>query len=217
MPSALAIAIEQLPFLTRAQALEEGEHDPRFWSYLLDIMHHPNPAVAVDTEMKKAAMNALNPSEYREEGNRWPMFRRKIVEAHNTIAGHLRAGRLPGLEGIIGMADIPGIVTSLDTPTAQPAAQPSGGSDIWSTLGKAFTAIAPAVGGIFSSKIAASAQKSVAGTAAGVANAQLAAQQAAAQQAALAAKGGGSSIIMYVLLGLLGVGGLIALMHALKG
>lgn len=226
MTTQWAIAVEQLPFLTRAQALEEGEHDPGFWSYLARVMNSSDPVKDVDNEMKKAAINALAPSKYEEAGRRWPMLRDKIRSVQALIASHLYStGSLDGLFDLSGMGytdPVTGITTFGDKPT-EPAAKPAG--DIWSTIGSVISGVGTAAASIWTTRITTSAARSIANTQAGVVGAQTAAQQQIAQQQAQAALlaaqqttgGGTGNVIMYVLLGLLGVGGLLFLMKSMKG
>jgi len=229
MGTQLALAVERLPFLTRAQALEEGERNPKFWPYLGSLMVSPDPAAAVDNELKRAAIDALAPGRYPEAGKNWPMFRSKIRDVRDRISNHLRGGG--ALEGLFSLSEIPGIVTSYDslsTPAATPAAS-SGGTDIWGTIGKVLATVGTAAASIYGTKIQTDAAKSIAGTQAGVLTAQQQAQQQAAaaqvaqQQANLlaaqkqaGASGSSGSVILYVLLGILGLGGLMFLMSRMK-
>lgn len=219
----LALAVEKLPFLTRAQALEEGQHNPKFWSYLGHLMVSPDPSWAVDNDMKRAAIDALSPGKYPESGKNWPMFKAKIRDVSGRIAAHMRSGG--ALEGLFDLGDIPGIVTSLDQPSAaSPTAAASSGGSVWDTIGKVLSSVGTAAASIYTSKTTTSAAQSIAKTQAGVLTAQQQAQQTLAQQQAqqqlLAAQGrtggGAGSVILYVLLGLLGVGGLVLLLSKLK-
>ncbi len=232
MGTQLALAVERLPFLTRAQALEDGERNPKFWQYLGSLMVSPDPSAAVDNELKRAAIDALAPGKYPEAGGNWPMFKAKIRTIRDTISGHLRSGgSLQGLFDLTALAQLPGgTVTSysqLMEPT-KPAAD-TGTTDIWGTIGKVLSTVGTAAASIYSTKIQTSAAQSIANTQAGVLTAQQQAQQQAAaaqvaqQQAALLAaqkqvgtSGGSGSVILYVLLGLLGLGGLMFLMSRLN-
>lgn len=226
MTTQLALAVEKLPFLSRAQALEEGERNPQFWSYLGRLMSSSDPDKAVDNEMKKAAIDALDPGKYPEAGAHWPVLQAKLREVRLRIAEHLRDyGTMDGFFDL-NMGQIPGMVTSYDQLQTAPAA--SGGTDIWSTIGKVLSTVGAAAASIYTTKITTSAQKTIANTQAQTLTTQQQTQQAVAQQQALQQaqtqltvaqqQGGtsGASIIMWVLLGLVGLGGLMFLMKYVK-
>jgi cell division septation protein DedD len=225
MTTELALAVETLPFLTRAQALEEGERNPGFWSYLGRLMQSSDPALAVDNEMKKAAIDALDPGKYPEAGSRWPMLQAKLREVRLRIAEHLRDhGSMNGFFALSAYTIDPATGVMKETPDAPaaPAAKPA--DDIWSTIGKVFSTVGTAAASIYSSRITTSAGKSIANTQAQTLTAQQQAQQTQAaavaqQQLQQAQKTGGTSgasIILYVLLGLVGIGGLMFLMKSMK-
>lgn len=226
MGTQLALAVERLPFLTRAQALEEGERNPKFWSYLGNLMVSPDPAAAVDNELKRAAIDALEPGKYPEAGSHWPMLQAKLREVRLRIAEHLRDnGSMDGFFALSAYTIDPATGVMKET-TETPAA--AGGTDIWSTIGKVLSSVATGAAAIYATKITTSATKTVANTQAGVLTAQQQAQQTQAaaqvaqaqQQLQVAQQQGGTSgasIILYVLLGLVGIGGLMFLMKSMKG
>lgn len=228
MGTQLALAVERLPFLTRAQALEEGQHNPKFWNYLGRLMVSPDPAAAVDNEMKRAAIDALAPGKYPEAGRNWPVFKAKMQVVRDAISNHMRGGG--SLEGLFDLGDIPGLVTSLDQPSAASPSS-SGGTDIWGTIGKVLSSVGTAAASIYATKIQTSAAKSIANTQAQTLTAQQQAQQTAAQQqvaqaqqqlmAAQQAAGGGGggvsigSVILYAILVTAGLGIVMFLMNRL--
>jgi hypothetical protein len=226
MTTELALAVEKLPFLTRAQALEEGERNPGFWPYLGRLMQSSDPARAVDNEMKKAAIDALDPGKYPEAGSHWPMLQAKLREVRLRIADHLRDyGSMNGFFALSAYTIDPATGVMKETPDT-PAAKPA--DDIWSTIGKVLSTVGTAAASIYSTKITTSAAKTIANTQAQTLTAQQQAQQTVAQQQAVQQAqqtiqqaqqtGGtsGASIILYVLLGLVGIGGLMFLMKSMK-
>ena len=185
MSMQMALAVERLPFLTRVQALEEGQRNPKFWSYLGRLMDSSDPAASVDNEMKRAAIDALDPGKYKEAGDRWPLFRSKIRFVRDRVAGHLRShGNLEGLFDLSMLGQVPGIVTSLDQPTATSPTATTGGS-VWDTIGKVLSTVGTAAASIYTAKIQTDAAKNIASTQASTLTAQQQAQQQAAQQLAL--------------------------------
>lgn len=125
MPNAVDTAVLELPHRTKAHALEEGRNDPRFWSYFTPLATSSNPAKAVDDDMKRAVINELDPSSYRDTKGRWPLLRRRVRSSVSVLTNHVRTdGHLSGLARFIsglGQEDVPGLVTTLDVPetTAQ--------------------------------------------------------------------------------------------------
>ena len=199
-------AVRELPLLTRAQVMEEAEHDPGFWRYLAPLALSRDPARAVDEDMQRAAINALKPSRYREAGARWPMFRAKIQELRQRIADHADIyGSLSGFGQLLLPASASAIVAAAP---AAPAA------NVWSTIGSVFSSLATTAGNIYATRITASAERQVSATQAQVAQAQA---QAAIAPPPPQAAAGGSSVAVYALLALFGVGGLLFLMKAMGG
>src|SRR5574342_910708 len=215
--------VERMPLETRAHILAEGRADHSFWPYITRIARQPDGAKAIDDEMKRAAINELDPNRHKEMRGRWHLLRYKIRYIKSQVAQNARPGFMghpppPIIHGIEGLAEgIPGMVTSLDQPTASTtAASSSGGTDIWGTIGKVLSSAATAAGSIYSTKIATGAQQDIAKiqaqAAQGIALTQQQQQQlAAARAAAASGTGGGLSTAMYILLGLLGLGGLVFL------
>ncbi|MDD5305482.1 MAG: hypothetical protein PHS14_20470 [Elusimicrobia bacterium] len=209
--------VDRMPLQTRAHILAEGRHDETFWPYLTRIARQPDGAKTVDDEMKRAAINELDPSRYREMAGKWPLLRYKVRYIKSQIAQNARPAFMG--PGIAGLAEgIPGMVTSLDQPTT---AASGSGTDIWGTIGKVIAAAGTAAGSIYSSRITADAQKDIAKiqaqAAQGIALTQQQQQQLAAAQAAAASGGsGGLSTAMYILLGLLGLGGLVFLFSVIS-
>jgi hypothetical protein len=231
--------VSKMPYLTRAHALEEGQHDPEFWPYLARIANHPEPGMAIDDEMKKAAINELDPTSHRDLKGRWPVLRQKIRYIKGQIEAHAYVNRTGQLGGLADA--LPGMVTDysqLSTPAAsayptgpnlapgQPAPAGSalttpaagGGSDIWGTIGKVLATAGQAAGQIYSTKITTGAQQDIAKiqaqAAQGIALTQAQQQQLAAAKAAAAA--GSSNTVLYILLGLFGLGGLVLLFSLLS-
>lgn len=200
--------VSKMPLQTRAHVLEEGRHDPSFWGYLARIASHPEPGAAIDDEMKRAAINELDPSTHKESAGRWPVLRSKIRAIKQRIAQEAYLSKT-------GVGDIPGMVTTLDQPTAAS----SSGSDIWGTIGKALSTVGQVAGSVYSTKIATDAQQDIAKiqaqAAQGIALTQ-AQQQALAAAKAAAAGGSSSNIVLYILLGVLGLGGLFLLFNMLS-
>lgn len=199
--------VSKMPLQTRAHVLEEGQHDRAFWGYLARIASHPEPGAAIDDEMKRAAINELDPRTHKESAGRWPVLRAKIRAIKRRISQEAYLSKT-------GVGDIPGMVTTLDQPTASS----SGGTDIWGTIGKALSTVGQVAGSVYSTKIATSAQQDIAKiqaqAAQGIALTQ--AQQQALQQAQGAAGGGSSNIALYILLGVLGLGGLLLVFNMLS-
>src|ERR1700687_4194798 len=121
MAAVIDRAVVQLPFTTKTHALEEGRKDPRFWSYFSPLATSSNPAKAVDDDMKKAVINELDPTRYRETKGKWPVLRNKV---RTTLAGinqhYTRTGTLDGLARFVfglGQEDTtPQFVTDLSVP-----------------------------------------------------------------------------------------------------
>lgn len=208
-------AVQKMPVQTRVHVLEEGRFNPGFWKYFTPLATRPEPGAAIDDEMKMAAINEIDPSKYKWTRGRWPVLRGKI----RTIRRHIEANAYILKTGTVG--DIPGMVTSLDQPsTTSTASSSSGGTDIWGTIGKVLSTVGTAAGSIYTAKIAADAATKVAQTqqqAQQNVYATQAQQQAALQQAQqLAQRGGSSNTVLYILLGLLGLGGLVLLFQLLK-
>ncbi len=226
-------AVQELPLLTRQHAVEEGRRDPRFWSHLGSLVSRWDAAKAVDDDMKKAVINELDPSAHPEVAGRWPVLREKVRKLRGAIADHSYMTR-----SAAGVGDIPGMVTNYDqlttpAPSAYPsgpnlapgqtapAASASGGSDIWSTIGKALSTVGQAAGQIYATKITTGAQQDIAKiqaqAAQGIALTQAQQQQLAQAKAAAAAGDGSSNVVLYILLGLLGLGGLMLVFTLMKG
>src|SRR5574342_470436 len=143
--------VERMPLETRAHILAEGRADHSFWPYITRIARQPDGAKAIDDEMKRAAINELDPNRHKEMRGRWHLLRYKIRYIKSQVAQNARPGFMghpppPIIHGIEGLAEgIPGMVTSLDQPTASPtAASSSGGTDIWGTIGKVLSSAATA-------------------------------------------------------------------------
>lgn len=205
-------AVREMPLLTRTQALEEGRHDPRFWRYFSSLALSTTPGRSVDDDMKKAVINELDPKSYRETAGRWPMLRAKVRELRARLSDH---------------AYVFGSLAAIAANGATTAAAPE--ANIWSAISSAISAAGSAAANIYTTKITNDATKEIAKTQAQVLAAQQAAlaqqqaaAQAAAQQAAVYPTGGGApassdtgSIILYVVMGLLGLGGLYFLINML--
>lgn len=196
-------AVQKMPALTRVHVLEEGEHDPAFWPYFARLATQPEPGMAIDEDMKRAAINAFDPAKYKDSGARWPVLQAKMMRLKEQI-------QTPS-----GVGDIPGIITSYDqlespTPAAAPVPASSSGPSIWTTIAGAVAAIAPAAANIYSSSVLSNAQKSVAQIQ------TTAAQNIALAQAQQQAQAGSTSTALYIILGLLGLGGLLFLFTTLS-
>lgn len=195
-------ALAELPLLTRAQVLEEAAHNPGFWSYFSPLALSSSPGRKVDDEMMRAAINTFDPSKYREAGRRWPMFQSKLRDIQAKIADH---------------AYIYGGLSELSA-EAVAAAAPQ--ANVWSAIGNVLSSIATTAGNIYSTRITTSAQTSIARTQAQVAAAE---QQAAVQVAQAGPPGqyappapSGTSPILWIVLGVLGIGGLLAAIHMMR-
>lgn len=217
--------VERMPLETRAHILAEGRADHGFWPYITRIARQPDGAKTIDDEMKRAAINELDPGRHTEMRGRWQLLRHKIRYIRSQIAQNARPGFMgppPIIRGIEGLAEgVPGMVTSLDQPTASTtAASSSGGTDIWGTIGKVLASAGTAAGQIYSTKIATGAQQDIAKiqamAAQGIALTQAQQQQLAAARAAAASGPSGASVAMYILLGLLGLGALFMVYSIMK-
>lgn len=217
--------VDQMPLQTRAHVLAEGKNDHAFWPYLTRIARQPDGAKVIDDEMKRAAINELDPSRHKDMRGKWPLLRFKVRYIKSQIAQNARPGFMgppppQTLRGLEGLAEgIPGMVTSLDTPST-PAAS-SSGTDIWGTIGRVLSSAATAAGSIYSARITTDAQRDIeklrAQAAQGIALTQQQQQQLQAAQAAAATGGSsGLSTAMYILLGLLGLGGLVFLFSVIS-
>ncbi|MGH8895484.1 MAG: hypothetical protein ACRDZ4_00330 [Egibacteraceae bacterium] len=224
-------AVRELPFLTRAQVVEEERHEPRFWNYFSMLALSENPGRAVDDDMKKAVVNELAPGSYPESRGRWPMLRAKVNTVRRRIATHLYGGG--PLADLVGMGQsIPGLYTSIEQgPPAQPVPgaitsldQSASGGDIWSSIASVIGTVGTAAANIYATQIKADAAKSVARLQAEAAAQAIASTQAAAGAVPLSpqatatpgAATATSTIILYVVLGLLGLGGIFFLVNMLS-
>jgi len=206
MSTALARAVGELPFLTRAQILAEGDLDPRFWRYLSPLALSSSPGKRIDDDMKKAVINELDPRRYPETRGRWVALRAKINGLRQDLGNYAYAT---------------GTLSDLGA-----AAAPTAAPDIWSSIATAIGGLGTAAANIYATKIVgdtnediakikARADAAAAETAAKIA--AINAAGAAAQAGAVAASEGSSvtSYVLYALLGLLGIGGIVLLVKAL--
>lgn len=210
--------VKQMSPLTRQHVLEEGKRDDSFWPYFTRLARQPDPGKTIDDEMKRAAINELDPSRYTEMKGKWPVLRSKLryikghIEAHAYIQ---KTGTMGGLSAMGYTDPVTGITTFGDSPTASS----SGGTDIWSTIGKVLSSVGTAAGQVYATKITTGAQQDIAKiqaqAAQGIALTQQQ-QQALAQAQAAAASGSSSNTILYILLGVLGLGGIALLFSLLQ-
>jgi hypothetical protein len=119
MSQTAELAVREMPLMTRAHILEEGAHDPGFWPRLAEIAASPNPGRAVDDDMKRAIINELEPSRYRDSGRRWPVLKSKMRTVMTKIGQHYAAhGNLDGLAD-----ELPTAVVDIDAPAPAPTTE----------------------------------------------------------------------------------------------
>lgn len=118
MAVAVDRAVAEMPLLTKTHVLQEGDNDPRFWSYFQPLATSANPGKAIDDDMKKAIINELDPTSYPTSKGKWPVLRQKIQNTLSGINQHYVAhGNLDGLAQFVfglGQDDGSGMVTDLN-------------------------------------------------------------------------------------------------------
>jgi hypothetical protein len=226
--------VQSLSPQTRVHAVLEGRLNPSFWTHFTRLASAPDPAAAINEDMMRTAINHFDPSRYTESAGQWPLLRKKL----GFIQSQIRISVQPYVPGIGDetsqfetsfydapaapppapvSSGIPGMVTSYDqSPTSTaPSSSASSTPDFWATLANTLKVVAPAVTGIVTSNIQSSTQQQIAQIQAKAA--QGVALTQAEQQLLQQSKVSTSNAIMYVVFGLLGVGGLLLLFSLLKG
>jgi hypothetical protein len=107
MTTTVDSAVARLPFVTRAQALDELAYEQArggiysrtagpFMSYFGPLALSADPKNAVEASMERAAINELDSSRFPESRDQWPLLRARLHEAISSVGVVARRNAIPG-------------------------------------------------------------------------------------------------------------------------